>query len=184
MDRRTALHRIGILMGGTLSASTIAGVLGGCTSGSGTGDMPFKARTLTQGRDELVATLSELIIPETDTPGARAALVHEFIDNMLTDWYDEPEVEEFLTGLTDVERRAQERGEQSFTDLDMDTQVEILTQMEAEAEAMERRWRNRNPTVLSDHKIVNSLRLLYLRSRSHTGIACESHGSLQSRYSV
>lgn len=122
-------------MGGTLSASTITGVLGGCTSGSGTGDMPFKARTLTQGRDELVATLSELIIPETDTPGARAALVHEFIDNMLTDWYDEPEVEEFLTGLTDVERRAQERGEQSFTDLDMDTQVEILTQMEAEAEA-------------------------------------------------
>lgn len=135
MDRRTALHRIGILMGGTLSASTVAGVLGGCTSGSGTGDMPFKARTLTQGRDELVATLSELIIPETDTPGARAALVHEFIDNMLTDWYDEPEVEEFLAGLTGVERRAQERGAQSFTDLDMGIQVEILTQMEADAEA-------------------------------------------------
>jgi hypothetical protein len=97
--------------------------------------MPFKARTLTQGRDELVATLSELIIPETDTPGARAARVHEFVDNMLTDWYDESEVEQFLTGLTDVERRAQERGEQSFTDLDMDIQVEVLTQMEAEAES-------------------------------------------------
>ena len=133
MDRRTAIHRIGILMGGTLSASTIAGVLGGCTSG--TGDAPFKARTLTRGRDELVATLSELIIPETDTPGARAAGVHEFIDNMLTDWYDESEVDEFLAGLTDIERRAQERGEQSFTDLDRDLQVEILTQMEAEAEA-------------------------------------------------
>ncbi|MCY4673083.1 MAG: gluconate 2-dehydrogenase subunit 3 family protein [Bacteroidetes bacterium] len=133
MDRRTALQRIGILMGGTLSASTIAGVLGGCTGG--TGELPFEARTLTQGRDELVATLSELIIPETDTPGARAARVHEFIDNMLTDWYDESEVEEFLEGLADVERRAQGSGAQSFTDLDNDTQVEILTQMEAEAEA-------------------------------------------------
>lgn len=155
MDRRTAIHRIGILMGGTLSASTIAGVLGGCTSGT-TGDMPFKARTLTRGRDELVATLSELIIPETDTPGARAAGVHEFIDNMLTDWYDESEVDEFLAGLTDVERRAQERGGRSFTDLDMGIQVEILTQMEAEAEA----WsENRETETLPFFRTIKSLTL-------------------------
>ena len=37
--------------------------------------------------------------------------------------------------MTDVERRAQERGEQSFIELEMGVQVEILTQMEAEAEA-------------------------------------------------
>ena len=86
--------------------------------------------------------------------------MHEFIDNMLTDWYDEPEVDEFLAGLTDVERRAQERGEESFTDLDMGVQVEILTQMEAEAEA----WSGdgETPPFFSDHKIADALWILYL----------------------
>ncbi|MXZ16746.1 MAG: gluconate 2-dehydrogenase subunit 3 family protein [Rhodothermaceae bacterium] len=135
MDRRTALQRIALLMGCTISASTVAGVLGGCSAGRN--GVVFEARTLTQGRDELVATLSELIIPETDTPGARAAKVHEFADNMLTDWYDEAEVEEFLAGLEDVQRRAGDYDSASFMDLDPDRQIEILTQMEKEVEV----WR-------------------------------------------
>ncbi|MXZ58503.1 MAG: gluconate 2-dehydrogenase subunit 3 family protein [Rhodothermaceae bacterium] len=135
MDRRTALQRIALLMGCTISASTVAGVLGGCSAGRD--GVVFEARTLTQGRDELVATLSELIIPETDTPGARAAKVHEFADNMLTDWYDEAEVEEFLAGLEDVQRRAGDYDSASFMDLDPDRQIEILTQMEKEVEV----WR-------------------------------------------
>ncbi|MCY4159323.1 MAG: gluconate 2-dehydrogenase subunit 3 family protein [Bacteroidetes bacterium] len=130
MDRRAALQRISLLIGGTVSASTVAGILGGC--GTGTNGGAFNARTLTQGRDELVATLSELIIPETDTPGARTAKVHEFIDNMLTDWSEEGETEEFLSGLEDVEKRARAYGEDSFLDLNLGSQVEILTQMEAE----------------------------------------------------
>ena len=131
MDRRTALQRIAVLMGGTLSASTIAGVLGGCSTGE-KGEV-FTARTLTKGREELVATLAELIIPETDTPGARAARVHEFIDNMLTDWYDAAEVEQFLSGLEDVEQYAHNYNAKSFVDLDADRQIEILTRMEEES---------------------------------------------------
>ncbi len=130
MDRRTAIQRIGALMGGTLSASMIAGVLGGCSAGKEGVD--FEPRTLTQGKDELCATLSELIIPETDTPGARAARVHEFTDYMLTDWYDEPEVVEFLSGLEDVELRARRSGARSFVSLTNERQIEILSEMEAE----------------------------------------------------
>ncbi len=132
MDRRTALQRIAILMGGTLSMSTVAGVLGGCSAGEE--GVLFQPRTLTKGRDQVVATLSELIIPETDTPGARIARVHEFIDNMLTDWYDQDEVNEFLNGLNDVEQRAQGYGVQSFIHLNMDQQVELLSQMEDETQ--------------------------------------------------
>ena len=128
MDRRTALQRIAILMGGTLSASTVAGVLGGCSSSGD--DTIFTARTLSEGRDELVATLSELIIPQTDTPGARAAKVHEFIDNMLTDWYDEGEVEDFLSGLKDVQHHATRYDAESFTDLSEEIQIQILSEME------------------------------------------------------
>ncbi len=40
-------------------------------------------QVFTPRQNETVATLCELIIPETDTPGARAALVNRFIDSVL-----------------------------------------------------------------------------------------------------
>jgi len=132
MDRRTALQRIAILMGGTISASTVAGVLGGCSAGEE--GVVFRPHTLTGGKNELVATLCELIIPETDTPGARGARVHEFIDNMLTDWYDQNEVDDFLTGLADVELHAKRYGVKSFIHLKPQQQNQLLTDMETEAE--------------------------------------------------
>ena len=36
-------------------------------------------------QNELVITLTELIIPQTDTPGAKAAKVNEYIDMVLAD---------------------------------------------------------------------------------------------------
>src|SRR2546422_6710982 len=37
-------------------------------------------------QSETVATIAEMIIPATDTPGARAAQVHRFIDLLLAEW--------------------------------------------------------------------------------------------------
>ena len=41
----------------------------------------FRAREM-----RLLDALCETILPQTDTPGARAAKVHEFIDGMMTSW--------------------------------------------------------------------------------------------------
>ncbi|MBA2604267.1 MAG: hypothetical protein H0U94_11845, partial [Acidobacteria bacterium] len=38
-------------------------------------------KALTPAQNETVIVLTELIIPETDTPGARGALVNRFIDD-------------------------------------------------------------------------------------------------------
>ena len=53
-----------------------------------------------------VTTLAEHIIPETDTPGASAARVNEFIDLLLAEWCDDAERERFLRGLADVDARS------------------------------------------------------------------------------
>ena len=45
-------------------------------------------RTLSAKQDATVTRMAELILPETDTPGARAARVNEFIDLILTEWYN------------------------------------------------------------------------------------------------
>ncbi len=41
---------------------------------------PWRPRFFTADESAAVETLAELIIPETDTPGARAANVHQYID--------------------------------------------------------------------------------------------------------
>jgi glucoside 3-dehydrogenase (cytochrome c) hitch-hiker subunit len=43
----------------------------------------WKPKALTAHQAETVATIAELIIPQTETAGARAARVHEFIDEVL-----------------------------------------------------------------------------------------------------
>jgi hypothetical protein len=43
-------------------------------------------KTLTPDQDATVTTIAELIIPQTDTPGAKAAKVNEFIDLILSEW--------------------------------------------------------------------------------------------------
>ena len=131
MDRREALRRVGVLMGGALSASTIAGVLGGCQAGPAV--EPFVPQTLDGEQDALVTTIAELIIPETDTPGARAARVNEFIDRMLTDWFKAEERDHFVAGLSTVDARAQEGYGKPFLDLTPEEQTELLTAMDGEA---------------------------------------------------
>src|SRR5919204_3077642 len=48
-------------------------------------------RTLNRDQQALVTDIAEMIIPETDTPGAQSVKVPEFIDLILTEWADETE---------------------------------------------------------------------------------------------
>ena len=82
---------------------------------------------------ELVATASELILPTTDTPGARAAGVHDFIEMMLSDWLEEGEREAFLAGLADLDARSRDRSGVDFARADASTQHEILSDLEKAA---------------------------------------------------
>ena len=169
MHRREALQRIGILMGGTLSASTIAGVLGGCQAAPQGEE--FRARTLTQGRDELVATIAELIIPETDTPGARIARVHEFIDAMLTDWYEAPEKDNFLLGLATVDGRARDTFAAPFLDLTEQDQVALLTTLEEEGYA----WTQTQPSPEPPFFVTMKALTLFGYYTSEVGATQELH---------
>src|SRR2546423_7202623 len=62
-------------------------------------------RTLNPHQNETVATIAELIIPKTDTAGAREAGVPAFIDVMLADWADDEQRQTFTAGLPDVDQR-------------------------------------------------------------------------------
>lgn len=73
---------------------------------------------------ETVAALTELIIPKTDTPGAREALVHEHLDDILG---DSPEAvrNRFLEGLWWLDGYCLRSAAKPFKDLPSDQQMQV-----------------------------------------------------------
>ncbi len=126
ITRREALRRTAWLLGGAISAPTLAGVLAGCGRDRAPEVAAWSPRALSAEQAELVNTIAEHILPETDTPGARAARVHEFIDAMLVDYYPRETREQFLSGLTRMDERAQRAYSRRFMEGTPEQQRELL----------------------------------------------------------
>src|SRR5260370_27791134 len=68
----------------------------------------YKLRTLNPHQNAPVVVMTDLIIPETDTPGAKAERVNDFIDVILTEWATQEERQNFLNGVAGVVRKNDE----------------------------------------------------------------------------
>lgn len=132
IDRREALRRAALLLGGTISAPAVLGVLAGCDASTPVGG-GWTPRVLTASQAELVAAIAERIIPETDTPGARGVQVNRFIDTMLAKYYATPERDHFLDGLADVDERARHGCGNSFLRCSSEDQHALLERIDREA---------------------------------------------------
>jgi hypothetical protein len=103
LTRREALKRVAWLMGGTVSASAILAIQKGYSATTPVGRKPS---VLTPPQLGIVATVSEIMIPRTDTPGAIDVGVPGFIDLMLADVYTQNAREHYLAGLADFDAAA------------------------------------------------------------------------------
>ena len=138
ITRRQALEQVAILLGGAISAPTVAGVLSRPTRRAWAASPAWAPRTLSPAQLELVATVAEHIIPQTDTPGARAAGVHRFVDTLLSDHYPATERDRFLAGLADLDARAQSAHSQPFRQCSPEQRIALLGEMDARAFASNR----------------------------------------------
>jgi hypothetical protein len=66
---------------------------------------PWSPKVLTAHQNDTVTTLCELIIPATDTPGAKIAQVNRFIDTLLQEG-PSPDKDAFLKGLAWMDTRS------------------------------------------------------------------------------
>src|SRR6267378_6464466 len=89
-------------------------------------------RALTPQQNETVATIAELIIPKTDTPGAREAGVPAFIDVMLADWGDDDQRQMIAAGLANVDERSRATCGKDFIGCTPAQQSEILEDLDYE----------------------------------------------------
>lgn len=84
----------------------------------------------------MVTTIAELILPATDTPGAKAARVNEFIDLLLTDWFDESDRERFVNGLEGLEAESRGSFDRPFLELGASEARALLQPLDSEAVEM------------------------------------------------
>jgi hypothetical protein len=89
-----------------------------------------RLKTLDPHRNATVITIAELIIPETDTPGAKGAKVNEFIDLLLTEWFEPAETTAFLGGLDQVDAKSRSLYSVAFVDAKPEQQLELLKQLD------------------------------------------------------
>ena len=87
---------------------------------------PWAPKVFNAHQNETVVLLSEMIIPQTDTPGAKAAKVNEFIDLVLDD-ANETERKQFLNGLAWMDGRSQELFGTDFVSATPEQQTALLT---------------------------------------------------------
>jgi gluconate 2-dehydrogenase gamma chain len=135
MNRREVLRQVAWLMGGAISAPAVLGVLKGCSAKQGA---DWKPVFLSEEQGAIVAELADLIIPRTDTPGAKDVGVPAFIDVMLKEVYPKRDQDRFLAGLKDFDDEAKRRHDQPFVKLATAERLELVRELHQSAAAAER----------------------------------------------
>ena len=130
MDRREAIQRTAMMLGYAVSAPAIMGILNGCKA---TPELAFKPAFLSEDIARVVAEVSEIIIPKTDTPGAKDAGVPAFIDLILKDCYAKEDQDRFIKGATDFDSDAKATYGDNFVLCDAEKQKELVFKYHSEA---------------------------------------------------
>ncbi len=125
MDRRELLKMIAVITGGAVIGGEF--FLSGCKTGAKT-DAGFSATTIS-----LLDEIGETIIPATNTPGAKAAKIGEFMKVMVTDCYTQAQQDVFMKGITSIEEVCKKTNSKSFLDCTAAQRKELLVSLEKEA---------------------------------------------------
>lgn len=90
-----------------------------------------KALSLKQAR--VLDTVAELIVPPTDTPGAREAGVPQFVDRAVGDYCTQADAQAIRAGLDRMDVDARGVHGAGFVSLRPEQQIALLTRYDAEA---------------------------------------------------
>lgn len=125
MNRREALKKISLFLGASLSAQITAGVMGQVLN---TGpSLPVSA-----DQEKLISELADVIIPTTDTPGAKAAGVEKFIIRIIRDCHLREDQQAFHDGLARFETSNKKNLGDTFLNLSPEKRVEAVKRLSKE----------------------------------------------------
>ncbi len=140
MDRREAVKSVAFLIGGALSATTIATLFDSC-------NVPGKTdgNLFTKDQEKLVMEIADIIIPTTQkSPGAKAANVGPFITMMVKECYPADAQEAFVKGLEDIETRSKKDFGKSFLEITPKEREQLITKVRDETVAAQKAEKDKN----------------------------------------
>lgn len=129
LTRRAAIRNAVWLLGGVVPAAQL-GLLENVLAATTDESQP---RFLSSDQLAMVERIADLIVPETDTPGAVSAGTHRFIDLMLAEWAAPDTQQEFVAGFASIDQRATELYKQGFLGGSAEQQADVLRLLDQEA---------------------------------------------------
>lgn len=135
MNRKEAIQYISILLGGTLVGTN--SFLAGCRAAD---KGLFSANDIA-----FLDEIAETILPETHTPGAKAAQVGGFMTVMVNDCYTEEEQEIFKNGMLKINERSSARSGKAFTESSAIQRHELLVQLDKEQKEYTKNKKEQDP---------------------------------------
>lgn len=123
MNRRDAIQRTALVLGYAVSTPVLMGILKGCKSAP---ELTYTPVFLTPEQAALVSEAAEIIIPKTDTPGAKDVGVPNFIDMVVKDCFKKEDQDSFIKGLTEFDEEAKAAYGDSFASCKPEQQFELV----------------------------------------------------------
>lgn len=129
MNRRDAITRVGLLVGGTVIGAEA--FLSGCVKRS-----TEEASIIGFSSDIvfLMDEVGETILPTTaSSPGAKAAGIGEFMKTIVTDCYEENDKKIFMEGFNLLQHASKQKFDKTFTELLANEKHDLLLTVDNEA---------------------------------------------------
>lgn len=119
IKRRAAIRHLLIIAGGAM-------VLPACYRKSGKASIQLQNLTINEDDENLLAALTETLIPETTTPGAKSLQLHLFVLKMVDDCYSAENQKLFTEGLAGFNDFFKTQSGTSFADATQAKREEVL----------------------------------------------------------
>lgn len=127
MNRREAINRVAWIMGGTVIGANL--LLEGCTRPA----TPTVEGLFDPAMVDFIGDVADTILPETSSPGAKAAGVGGFIPVMVKDCYTAEDQDVFVKGLAQIDERAQDAHGKKFQELTAAERTDLINTIDKEA---------------------------------------------------
>lgn len=139
MNRREAIGRVALIMGGTLVGAEF--LLSGCRPHNTT-----VADLFDQDHVAFLDEIADTILPDTkSSPGAKAAKVGPFMAVMVRDCYWPADQDVFLKGIGKVDEASNKKFSKKFMDLDATQKTALLTDLDKEQKEYSKTKKPKDP---------------------------------------
>lgn len=123
MERRSVIRYLLTVSGGMI-------LFPSCLNGSGKASIKLRNLDINSDQENLMAEIAQMLIPKTDTPGAKELGIHLFVLKMLDDCYEKDAQQRFVKGLQELDDRTKKRFGNAFVNCTTAQRQKILETIE------------------------------------------------------